>query len=239
MFSFPSTAFTDLMPWELAHLYVESWVISMEVAEGPLAACVGFFALVNPMSDAFTQSAYVVSLLHHSVIQRDTAKVISGMFFKHVLVSFNALGCVCLHITTHSKVMSVRILGYTRDLWPIEVLLEFVFTGKLKESAMDTQSDLHGFHSSFSGLKLDDQLTGFLIETLLELMHSIREFLYGVSELHVDWDMGNNRSELCHFCEHPWVLQFVQGLLQGKIEGDISDEEVEVMVIHIDFQWGL
>jgi len=69
VFSFPSTAFTDLMPWELAHLYVESWVISMEVAEGPLAACVGFFALVNPMSDAFTQSAYVVSLLHHSVIQ--------------------------------------------------------------------------------------------------------------------------------------------------------------------------
>ena len=51
--------------------------------------------------------------------------------------------------------------------------------------------------------------------------------------------MGNNHLELCHFCEHPWVLQFVQGLLQGKIEGDISDKEVEVMVIHINFQWGL
>jgi len=33
--------------------------------------------------------------------------------------------------------MSVGILGYTRDLWPIEVPSEFVFMGKLKESAMD------------------------------------------------------------------------------------------------------
>ena len=78
------------------------------------------------------------------------------MFIECILILFNASGCVCLRIATHSEVMSVRILGYTRDLWPIEVPLEFVFTGELKESAMDTQSDLRGFHSSLSGLKLDD-----------------------------------------------------------------------------------
>ena len=98
---------------------------------------------------------------------------------------------------------------------------------------MHTWPDLGGFHLSFCGFKLSDQLSNFLIETSLEFINSFQQLSYQSYELSVDRNAANDCMEPSHFGQHPCVSQTLQGLFEGKIEQEVSDKQLDIFIINL------
>jgi len=100
---------------------------------------------------------------------------------------------------------------------------------------LDPQADSGILHAFLRGLELKDQVTGFVIETFVKLVHGFREVLDGFNELRIHRDAGAEGSKSGHLCQHTRVAEPLQGLVHCEVEWDIPGKYVKIAVLDA---WG-
>jgi hypothetical protein len=161
--AFVHTSFAHLPFWEGTPLQVETGVVTIYLAIWPYTGIIGLFALMNPVFSFVTQPADIECSLHLPVVLRGTA----GVSWPSCIVSF-WLPAFCYtvpYLTSFQLIVILsRILRDSGDVGPIELSLQLPWMCGIEKGSL---------HTLFCGFKLDNHLTGLIVEVLLKLVDSV------------------------------------------------------------------
>src|SRR5216683_6670792 len=102
------------------------------------------------------------------------------------ILDFASLGRDSARIAQGWEIVSIGVFKQPWKSRPVKPPSEVACTCKFEEGILDPQLDPGSFHSPFCGFQLQYQVTGFVIEGFVELMHCIGQFLNGLNELRED-----------------------------------------------------
>jgi hypothetical protein len=81
-------------------------------------------------------------------------------------------------ITQQQNVMLLGVLKLAWNPWPVEPSSKFSQMCEFEENILKVRAHSGSFHPLFCGLQLEDQLSGLVVESLVELMHCTGQVLH-------------------------------------------------------------